>query len=106
MKLLTKEILKKLPPLYANEGKDFADIPVIVKFFFPAGRMTYYATEYDPEEKVFFSYMRSPLGEVYDELGYASLEEMEAVRGPFGLKIERDEWFGEHSLKEVMEKQL
>lgn len=106
MKLLTKELLKKLPPLYANEGKDFADVPVIVKFFHPVGRMTYYATEYDPKEKVFFGYMRSPLGEDCDELGYASLDEFEAVKGPFGLKIERDKWFGNHSLKEVMEKQI
>lgn len=27
------------------------------------------------------------------ELGYVSLAELETVRGPFGLPVERDQWF-------------
>jgi len=103
MKLLTKAILRKLPPLYSTESKPKDEIPVIVKYFHPAGRMTFYVTEYDPETRTFFGFMRSPLGEDCDELGYSSLDEFEAVKGPFGLGIERDLYFGKHTLKEVME---
>ena len=106
MKLMTKEILKKLPPLYSTEGKPKEEIPVVVKYFHPVGRMTYYATEFDPKTRTLFGFMRSPLGEGYDELGYASLDEFEAVKGPFGLGIERDLYFGKHTLKEVMEKAI
>ena len=106
MKLMTKEILKKLPPLYSTDDKDPADIPVIVKYFDPTGRMTFYATEFDPESRTLFGFMRSPLGEDCDELGYASLDKFEEIKGRFGLGIERDLYFGKHTLKEVMEKIL
>jgi len=103
MKLLTKAILRKLPPLYSTESKPKDEIPVIVKYFHPAGRMTFYVTEYDPETRTFFGFMRSPAGKEYDELGYSSLDDFEKFRGSFGIRIERDLHFGNHTLKEVME---
>ena len=36
------------------------------------------------------------------ELGYTLLSELESVRGPGGLKIERDLWFPPTTLAEVM----
>ena len=104
MKLLTQEILKKLPPIYANEKKDFADVKVITKFFFPAGVATWYATEYDPEEKLFFGFAN--LGDdMMAELGYFSLEELEGIRHSKlpDLRVERDKfWNSDTSLAYVM----
>ena len=100
MKLLTKEIQKKLPPLYTNENKSPEDTKIIVKFFCPWGKWTWYATEWDQEDR-FYGYI---VGD-FPELGYFSLRELESVRGPFGLKIERDLYYGyDHTLAEVMTK--
>ena len=83
MQLLTDELREKLPPLYATEG--VSDPTVICKFFLPATGWTWYAIEFDGED-VFFGYV---VGQ-YPELGYFSLHELEEVRGPFDLAIERD----------------
>ena len=104
MKLLTKELRNKLPELYANEQKKAEDTPVIVKFFDPTGSWTWYATEGSKEgdDFIFFGYVRGD----DNELGYFSLIELESARGALGLGIERDKYFGRHSLAEVMAKRL
>ncbi len=84
MKLLTKEIISKLPKLYANENKKPEDISIIVKFFCPWNQWTWYATEYDGENE-FFGYVRG----LFDELGYFTLSELESITGPMGLKIRK-----------------
>jgi len=38
------------------------------------------------------------------ELGYFSLKELQEVRGPLGLSIERDLYYEPKSLRELMEK--
>ena len=48
MKLLTKELEKKLPSLYAQDGKGDEAI-AYAKFFDPCGSWTWYVTEYDPK---------------------------------------------------------
>lgn len=103
MKLLTKELRKKLPPLYTNEEKSPKVTLVIVKFFDPCGSWTWYATEFDPDTGIFFGFVRG----IENELGYFSLKELEEYRGkPFGLGIERDMYFGKHTLAEVMAERL
>jgi hypothetical protein len=100
MKLLTKEILAKIPKLYANDGKKPEDVKVIVKFFHPASSWTWFGTEYDPEERLFFGLVQGQ----EEELGYFSLDELESINVR-GLGIERDKWFGfDHTLAEVMKK--
>ena len=96
-KLLTKELEKKLPPLYANEG---VDNPVVhVKFFTPYSDWTWYATEYDPEERLFFGLVDG--FEV--ELGYFSLDELDALTALNGMlpAVERDTGFPSTPLSEV-----
>jgi hypothetical protein len=88
MKLMTAEILKKIPALYAQDGKGEA-AKVYVKIFCPWGNFTWFATEYDPETRQFFGLVVG----FETELGYFSLDELEAIHGPFGLKIERDRHF-------------
>jgi hypothetical protein len=83
MQLLTDELRKKLPPLYATEGE--SDPLVVAKFFLPATEWTWYAIEFDGKD-IFFGYV---VGH-YPEPGYFSLHELEAVRGPYDLAVERD----------------
>jgi hypothetical protein len=84
MQLMTKELEKKLPPLYSQEKVE--DPMCLVKFFCPWNNWTWYAYEYDPKDHLFFGYVQG----IENEVGYFSLEEMESVTGPMGLKIERD----------------
>ncbi len=79
-------VREKLPPLYSTEhDKD----PIMqCKFFTPDSGWTWYASEFDGED-IFFGYV---IG-LDDELGYFSLAELQAARGPFGLPIERDIYF-------------
>ena len=107
MKLLTKEILNKLvkAPLYSQDGK--LNPEIIVKFFCPWNQWTWYAIEGSPTcpecgafdcneghvDKTEFTFFGLVVGQE-TELGYFNLRELESVRGPGGLKIERDMYFG------------
>ncbi len=82
MNLLTEEIRKRLPPLYAQEGSKAI---VHVKFFTPDSSWTWYVTQFDGED-IFFGLVDG----FEKELGYFSLCELQSVRGPLGLPIERD----------------
>lgn len=95
MMLLTQANRKALPPLYAQDGKGY-DAIAYVKFFTPDSDWTWYATEFDGED-TFFGLVDG----FEQELGYWSLSEMQAARGPFGLPVERDLWFTPCPLSEV-----
>lgn len=86
MKMLTKKIEKSLPLLYATENVPEADKVLIVKFFTPWTNWTWYGVEYNPTERLFFGYVEGH----EKEWGYFSLDELKSVKGPYGLKIERD----------------
>ena len=90
MKLLTKEIINKLPKLYSNESKkNNSEIPIIVKFFTPWTSFTWYITEGQENKEGWCLFGLVDTG-TNKELGYISLKELESINGPFGLKIERD----------------
>lgn len=99
MKMMTKEIERKLPALYATEDIPTDEKEVVVKFFTPWSNWTWYAVEgekaedhylnKDNEDWLFFGLVDG----FEREWGYFSLSELEAVKGPFGLKIERDRNF-------------
>jgi len=99
VKLLTKELLTRFAKLGRQE--DSADPIVVAKFFNPTGAGTWYATEYDPESKEFFGFV-SIFGDWNDEWGSFSLAELECYRGNFGLGIERDLYFGEKPISQVV----
>ena len=94
MKLLTKEILEKIPKLYSQEKEK--DPMVYAKFFNPSGSWTWYATEFDGID-TFFGLVVG----FEKELGYFSLKELENVKGQFGLGIERDIYFKPTRLSEI-----
>ena len=82
--LLTGEIRKQLPPLYSQEKLGCKAI-VHVKFFTPDSNWTWWATEFDGED-TFFGLVEGH----FREIGYFSLSELQCVRGPQGLPVERD----------------
>ncbi|SVC25718.1 uncharacterized protein METZ01_LOCUS278572 [marine metagenome] len=85
-----------MPSLYANEDKSEDDTAVVVKFFTPDSYWTWYATEFDGTD-TFFGLVDGQ----EQELGYFSLKELEAARGPLGLLVERDTSFTPTPLSEV-----
>ena len=95
MKLLTNEIITKLPPLYATENETN---PIAqVKLFTPDSNWTWYIMEYDPNEKIGFGYVCG----LENELGYFSLDELESLKGQLGLGVERDIFFTPTPLNEL-----
>ena len=102
MKLMTKEIEKKLPALYSNDGKDPKEVKVVFKLFHPASSYTLYVTEGEKQEDGDWLLYGLVTGTYESELGYASLRELESVRVR-GLGIERDRYFtpGKHTLEEI-----
>jgi hypothetical protein len=92
MDLITPELRSGIQqfPLGSQEGL-CDNAKVLVKFFFPAGRYTFYVTEAQEADGDwgFFGYCVSALGEDCDEWGYTSLTELLSVRVR-GLTIERD----------------
>ena len=104
MKLLTKEIIEKFEKVGNQENKKLEDMEIIVKFFNPSGMGTWFATHYYPETKIFSGWV-SLFDDHNNEYGNFSLQELEEVKGAFGLGIERDLYFGEgRLLGEVMNK--
>lgn len=104
MKLLPKEIRETLPPIYAQDGKGGKAI-VYVKFFTPSSSWTWYATEGEPildesGKEVDFKFFGLVEGHE-KEFGYFVLSELEEVRGPMGLPIERDLHFKPKTLEEI-----
>lgn len=106
MKLMTKEILKALPKLYATDGVPLEEKTVICKFF-GGSRGTWYVFEGDvqPDGDIeFFGYVVSPQG-AGDEMGYFTLNELKSARfPPFGLPIERDLHFTPKPMGELLRK--
>lgn len=88
MKLLTKEIIKKIPKLYSTENIPLSEKKVVCKFFNPCGVGTWYVIEGQEEEGDFIFFGLVDLHE--KEFGYFSLNELQAIKLPFGLRIERD----------------
>jgi len=103
MKLLPKEIREQLPPLYSQDGKGGKAV-VYVKYF--TSSWTWYATEGEPVlddsgSEVDFQFFGLVDG-FEKELGYFNLSELESVRGPMGLPIERDLYWSPKTLEEIV----
>ena len=95
MQLITQETRRALPPLYSQDDKG-GDAIACVKYFTPDSSWTWYATEFDGED-TFFGLVDGH----EKELGYFSLSELQSVRGPVGLPIERDLHWQPKTLREI-----
>jgi hypothetical protein len=89
MKLLTDELRSQLPPLYSQDGEN--DPMVYAKSFTPDSSWTWFVTEgeQDDGDFLFFGFVQGHEG----EWGYFALSELEPLRGPLGLPLERDLYF-------------
>lgn len=96
MKLMTQQIRRTIPALYSQEDKG-EEATVYVKFFTPDASATWWATEFDGED-TFFGLVDLGYG---SELGYFSLSELESLRGPLGLPVERDLYWTPKALSAV-----
>jgi hypothetical protein len=96
MKLLTKEIEKKLRAneVIARETGESGE--PVVKWFNPTGAGTWLISDMDEDGRCFGL---CDLGMGTPELGSVSIKELEDIRLPFGLGIERDiHWEANKSL--------
>lgn len=116
MKLLTKEIAAALAAAYAHYTKTGeSGKKVIAKYFTPWGNATWYVTEGGPvgadgditaiENAVdWHLYGFCDIGDADNaELGFVMLSDLEGLKGPFGLTVERDLYYGDHTIDEVLE---
>lgn len=105
-KLITKDLIQKLPKLYSQE--QVQDPLCIAKFFTPDAQWTWYVIEGEiqqwegKEGILFFGFI---VGQEA-ELGYFQLSELEAARGQLGLPIERDTTFHPMLLSQIKKKHL
>ena len=90
MELLTKEIIERFKkyPLYSQDGKG-EDSVVLVKYFNPCGAGTWLITEAEEQpdgDWLLFGYCHI----YFWEWGYVMLSDLQNLKLPFGLTIERD----------------
>jgi len=110
-RLLDDETRARLPPLYSQEVLGLEAI-ALLKFFTSDSNWTWWASEgslvdedgYMDTDKtkadfIFFGLVSG----LETELGYFALSELESVRGPLGLPIERDLHYRPKTLRELME---
>lgn len=102
MKLTTAAIIKKFEknPIGSQDGKGL-DAKVLVKYFNPCGRGTWLITEAEKQEDgdwLLYGYCH-----IYEwEWGYVSLRELESIKLPFGLTIERDLYSAGEKVKDFL----
>jgi hypothetical protein len=120
MMLITKGIAKKLKKaddefVASEDGRTSDDIAL--KLFTPWGNATWYIVSGTPLDSINGEAIDDPfeakdwhlfgfcnLGDpTCAEMGYVLLSELEALKGPWGLRVERDRNYS-GSLKEVMAK--
>jgi hypothetical protein len=91
------ELKAQIPKLYSQEGNK--DPTVYMKLFTPWTNWTWYITEGEDRDGdyLMFGYV---IGHER-EWGYISLNELKAVKGPMGLKIERDIHFSSKPASQI-----
>lgn len=89
--LMTLELKARLMANWKQNAlaEETVDHFPVIRCFTPDAQATWIFTELDPaDEDTLFGLCDLGLGE--PELGYVSLSELQTVRGPLGLFIERD----------------
>jgi len=87
-KLIPQTLLSDVPDLYETE--ESLNPLCQIKLFTPDEKWIWYVIEIDKENK---DYCYGYTVGLESELGYFTLSEIEAVRGPLGLAVERDKYF-------------
>lgn len=89
MKIITAEIKKKTPNLMTQSEAGLENLTFFVKLFTPWSHWTWYIAEANFDTGECFGLIDG----FEKELGYFNLNELTEIKGPFGLKIERDRYF-------------
>lgn len=97
MKLITKELEELIPEFYSTEDIELEEKIVYVKFFSPDADWSWYVFEYDKATNTIFAMVDG----LEKELGYASIDELERLKGALGLHIERDICFTPTKYKDL-----
>lgn len=82
MKLITEEIAKLLPPVSKREGEK----TLFVRLYTPWVFQSWEIAEYDPETRLCYGWVRG----LESKWAYFSLDDLEQIQGPHGLKVLRD----------------
>lgn len=90
--LIPDEIMAKL--ITNGMAQDGRDPAPVLKLFNPTGPGRWLITEIAQDADSLFGLCDLDMG--FPELGYVSLDELEAIRLPFGLRIARDPHFVGH----------
>ena len=111
MKLLTKALEARLPKLGATEDVPLREKRIVCKFFALGTAWSWYVLEGERQpdgDVLFFGFVKG----LEAELGYFSLRELEKLQLEWALGdsslgtiplVERDLYFGDHVLGEVLE---
>lgn len=100
MQLLTAELRVQIPKLYSQETVEPDEKQVYAKFFFPAGRWTWFVIEGEPQDDEDFVFFGFVVGD-FEEWGYFTLKELERIN-VHGLKVERDLSFQAGKFRDVI----
>lgn len=74
---------------HSSAGGGTIDPPPVIKLFTPDANATWLLTEIDPDDED-LAFGLCDLGLGMPELGSVRLSELDELRGPFGLPVERD----------------
>ena len=116
MKLITKAIaseLYKADQAFLASSDGTTNKEIVVKFFTPWGAASWYIVSGTPLDSIngdlcepenakdWHMFGLCDLGMGFPELGYVLLSQLQEIRGQFGLTVERDMYYGNHTLDEV-----
>lgn len=93
--LIPKDLLGTIPKLYETE--DIDDPICHIKLFTPDANFTWYIIEVSIDKDHCYGYTKG----FENELGYFSLKEIEDIKGPLGLSVEKDSSFKPTKLSEI-----
>jgi hypothetical protein len=96
MNLLPAHIRKQLPKLYATEHVKPADKVSVVRLYTPDSSWIWHVVEFDGKDTLYGFVIG-----LEAEWGYISLSELQSVRGPLGLRIERDLYWRPKTMREA-----
>ena len=87
---------------YNHIRMNIEDNSAVVKLFNPAGVGTWWLSELNPDENIAYGYalLNDPL---FAELGYVDIAELQNLKLPLGLGIERDRYFNPMPIDKVIE---
>lgn len=99
MKLITKELENRFAEIGSQSQN--SDPIIVAKFFNKTRKLEWYVIEYNHKSQTCCCYLKG----FTDEWGVFYIPNLESAERPFGLIIERDIYFKEINLSELIKEQ-